>query len=205
MARLNVAVLISGRGSNLQALIDGCAVADFPAQIGLVISNVAGAAGLDRAQEAGIATDVIDHRDYIDREGFEAALDRALTAAGIELISLAGFMRLLTPEFIAAFRYRILNIHPALLPNFPGAHAHRDALAAGVNKSGCSAHLVDEGVDTGPIILQQPVEVLPDDTEQSLAARILPHEHRLLPEAVRLLAAGRLKVDGGIVRILPEK
>ncbi|MDP7545338.1 MAG: formyltransferase family protein, partial [Anaerolineales bacterium] len=117
----------------------------------------------------------------------------------------AGFMRLLTPEFISTFRHHILNIHPALLPNFPGAHAHRDALAAGVNESGCSAHLVDEGVDTGPIILQQSVEVLPDDTEEILAARILPHEHRLLPEAVGLLAAGRLKVDGDIVRILPKK
>ena len=140
-----------------------------------------------------------------NRSDMTAAALAVLRDCGAEAVVLAGFMRLLTPEFIAAFRYRILNIHPALLPNFPGAHAHRDALAAGVSESGCSAHLVDEGIDTGPVILQQPVEVLPDDTEESLAARILPHEHRLLPEAVRLLAAGRLEVDGGIVRILPEK
>jgi phosphoribosylglycinamide formyltransferase-1 len=122
-----------------------------------------------------------------------------------EAVVLAGFMRLLTPEFIAAFRHRILNIHPALLPLFPGAHAHRDALAAGVTESGCSAHFVDDGVDTGPVILQQAVPVLPDDNAETLAARILPYEHRLLPEAVRLLAAGRLAIEGGIVRILPEK
>jgi phosphoribosylglycinamide formyltransferase-1 len=141
----------------------------------------------------------------MSRDEFDQRALAVLHDCGAEAVVLAGFMRLLTPEFISVFRHHILNIHPALLPNFPGAHAHRDVLAAGVNESGCSAHLVDEGVDTGPIILQQPVEVLPGDTEEILAARILPHEHRLLPEAVQLLAAGQLEVDGGIVRILLEK
>ena len=169
-----------------------------------LIVNKHKAQAIARAEAAGIPWKFIDS-EVMSRAEFDQRALAVLHDCGAEAVVLAGFMRLLTPEFIGTFRHHILNIHPALLPNFPGAHAHRDALAAGVNESGCSAHLVDEGVDTGPIILQQSVEVLPGDTEEILAARILPHEHRLLPEAVRLLAAGRLKVDGGIVRILPEK
>lgn len=202
---MRFAVMASGRGSNFQALIDARARGELPgAELVLLIVNKRDAPAIARAEAAGIAWRFIDSsamaRDEFDRRAL--ALLREHT---VEAVVLAGFMRLLTPEFIRTFRHRILNIHPALLPNFPGAHAHRDALAAGVAESGCSAHFVDEGVDTGPVILQQAVEVLPDDTEESLAARILPHEHRLLPEAVRLLAAGRLEVDDDTVRILPEK
>lgn len=201
MARLNVAVLISGRGSNLQALIDGCAVADFPAQIGLVISNVAGAAGLDRAQEASIATDVIDHRDYVDREGFEAALDRALTAAGIELICLAGFMRLLTPGFVDRWKDRLINIHPSLLPAYKGLDTHARVLADGVRFTGCTVHFVRVKMDHGPIIIQAAVPVHRDDDEDTLAARVLAAEHLCYPRALRLIAEGKLEITNEIVTI----
>ena len=201
MARLNVAVLISGRGSNLQALIDGCAVADFPAQIGLVISNVAGAAGLNRAQEAGIATDVSDHRDYADREGFEAALDRALTAAGIELICLAGFMRLLTPGFVDRWKDRLINIHPSLLPAYKGLDTHARVLADGVRFTGCTVHFVRARMDHGPIIIQAEVPVHRDDDEDTLAARVLAAEHLCYPRALRLIAEGKLEITDEIVTI----
>ena len=202
---MRFAVMASGRGSNFQALIDARTRDELPnVELVQLIVNKHKAQAIARAEAAGIPWKFIDS-EVMSRAEFDQRALAVLHDCGAEAVVLAGFMRLLTPEFIGAFRHRILNIHPALLPNFPGAHAHRDALAAGVNESGCSAHLVDEGVDTGPIILQQSVEVLPGDTEEILAARILPHEHRLLPEAVGLLAAGRLKVDGGIVRILPEK
>ena len=202
---MRFAVMASGRGSNFQALIDARTQDELPnVELVQLIVNKHKAQAIARAEAAGIPWKFIDS-EVMSRAEFAQRARAVLHDCGAKAVVLAGFMRLLTPEFIGTFRHHILNIHPALLPNFPGAHAHRDALAAGVNESGCSAHLVDEGVDTGPIILQQSVEVLPDDTEEILAARILPHEHRLLPEAVRLLAAGRLKVDGGIVRILPEK
>ena len=202
---MRFAVMASGRGSNFQALIDARTRDELPnVELVQLIVNKHKARAIARAEAAGIPWKFIDS-EVMSRAEFDQRALAVLHDCGAEAVVLAGFMRLLTPEFIGTFRHHILNIHPALLPNFPGAHAHRDALAAGVNESGCSAHLVDEGVDTGPIILQQSVEVLPGDTEEILAARILPHEHRLLPEAVRLLAAGRLKVDGGIVRILPEK
>ena len=202
---MRFAVMASGRGSNFQALIDARTRDELPnVELVQLIVNKHKAQAIARAEAAGIPWKFIDS-EVMSRAEFDQRALTVLHDCGAEAVVLAGFMRLLTPEFIGTFRHHILNIHPALLPNFPGAHAHRDALAAGVNESGCSAHLVDEGVDTGPIILQQSVEVLPGDTEEILAARILPHEHRLLPEAVRLLAAGRLKVDGGIVRILPEK
>ncbi|MAH17304.1 MAG: phosphoribosylglycinamide formyltransferase [Euryarchaeota archaeon] len=202
---MRFAVMASGRGSNFQALIDARARGELPgAELVLLIVNKRDAPAVARAEAAGIAWEFIDSgamaRAEFDRRALVLLRDR-----GAEAVVLAGFMRLLTPEFIRAFRYRILNIHPALLPLFPGAHAHRDALAAGVAESGCSAHFVDDGVDTGPVILQQAVPVLPGDDAETLAARILPHEHRLLPKAVRLLAAGRLEVDGDTVRILPEK
>ena len=202
---MRFAVMASGRGSNFQALIDARARGELPgAELVLLIVNKRDAPAVARAEAAGIAWEFIDSgamaRAEFDRRALVLLRDR-----GAEAVVLAGFMRLLTPEFIRAFRYRILNIHPALLPLFPGAHAHRDALAAGVAESGCSAHFVDDGVDTGPVILQQAVPVLPGDDAETLAARILPHEHRLLPKAVRLLAAGRLEVDGDTVRILPKK
>ena len=202
---MRFAVMASGRGSNFQALIDARARDELPdVELVQLIVNKREAQAITRAEAAGIPWKFIDSK-VMSRDEFVQRALAVLHDCGAEAVVLAGFMRLLTPEFIGTFRHHILNIHPALLPNFPGAHAHRDALAAGVNESGCSAHLVDEGVDTGPIILQQSVEVLPGDTEEILAARILPHEHRLLPEAVGLLAAGRLKVDGDIVRILPKK
>ena len=202
---MRFAVMASGRGSNFQALIDARTQDELPnVELVQLIVNKHKAQAIARAEAAGIPWKFIDS-EVMSRAEFDQRALAVLHDCGAEAVVLAGFMRLLTPEFIGTFRHHILNIHPALLPNFPGAHAHRDVLAAGVNESGCSAHLVDEGVDTGPIILQQSVDVLPGDTEEILAARILPHEHRLLPEAVRLLAAGRLKVDGGIVRILPEK
>ena len=202
---MRFAVMASGRGSNFQALIDARTRDELPnVELLQLIVNKPKAQAIARAEAAGIPWKFIDS-EVMSRAEFDQRALAVLHDCGAEAVVLAGFMRLLTPEFIGTFRHHILNIHPALLPNFPGAHAHRDVLAAGVNESGCSAHLVDEGVDTGPIILQQPVDVLPDDTEESLAARVLPHEHRLLPEAVRLLAAGRLEVDDGIVRILPEK
>lgn len=202
---MRFAVMASGRGSNFQALIDARARGELPgAELVQLIVNKRDAQAVARAEAVGIPWALIDS-DAMARTKFDRRALALLRDCRAEAVVLAGFMRLLTPEFIAAFRHRILNIHPALLPLFPGAHAHRDALAAGVTESGCSAHFVDDGVDTGPVILQQAVPVLPDDNAETLAARILPYEHRLLPEAVRLLAAGRLAIEGGIVRILPEK
>jgi phosphoribosylglycinamide formyltransferase-1 len=187
MARLTLGILISGRGSNLQALIDACAAPEFPAEIALVISNKADATGLDRAKQAGIASAVVSHRDA----DFEARLDTALRAAGVELVCLAGFMRVLSGAFVARWHDRIINIHPSLLPAFPGLDAHRRALDAKVTETGCTVHYVRDEVDAGPIILQQRVPILPGDTEASLAARVLQAEHRIYPEAVRMLAARR--------------
>lgn len=196
MARLKVAVLISGRGSNLQALIDACAGRDFPAAISLVIANRADAAGLSRAATAGIATQVIPHRDYASREAFDAALTMALDAAGVELICLAGFMRLLTPGFVARWRDRLINIHPSLLPAFPGLDTHQRALDAGVRFTGCTVHFVRAEMDNGPIIVQAAVPVEPDDDAETLAARVLEAEHKAYPLALRLIGEGRVKVVG---------
>jgi phosphoribosylglycinamide formyltransferase-1 len=197
MARLKLGVLISGRGSNLQALIEACAAADSPAEIALVLSNKADAAGLARATAACIAAQVISHRD----PGFEAALDGALREAAVELVCLAGFMRVLSADFVARWPDRIVNIHPALLPAFPGLDTHRRALEAGVTTAGCTVHFVRAAVDAGPIILQAEVPVLPGDDEQSLAARVLAEEHRIYPQAVRLIAEGRVRVRGETVEI----
>ena len=194
MARLKTAVLISGRGSNLQSLLRACAAKDFPAAIELVISNRADAVGLDHAKGAGIASAVIPHRDYRSREAFDAALTAALEAAQIELVCLAGFMRLLTAGFVAHWRDRLINIHPSLLPAFPGLDTHARALAEGVRFAGCTVHFVRSEMDRGPIIVQAAVPVLQDDTAASLAARVLEAEHRAYPLALRLVAAGRAKV-----------
>lgn len=194
MTRKRVAVLISGRGSNMSALIEAAKAKDYPAEIVLVVSNRPDAAGLARAREAAIATAVIDHRLFRDdRAAFERALDDELREYRIDIVCLAGFMRLLTPWFITRWSGRILNIHPALLPEFKGLDTHRRALAAGVKRHGATVHFVVEETDAGPVISQQSVPVLQGDTEDTLAARVLEIEHRIYPEALRLVAEGRAK------------
>jgi phosphoribosylglycinamide formyltransferase-1 len=196
VARLKVAVLISGRGTNLQALIDACATPGFPAEIACVISNRADAAGLQRASDAAIRTQVIPHRDYGSREAFDVALTAALETVGVDLVCLAGFMRLLTPGFVARWRDRLINIHPSLLPAFPGLDTHARALAQGVRFSGCTVHFVRAEMDNGPIIVQAVVPVLPSDDASKLAARVLDAEHKAYPLALRLIAEGRVTVVG---------
>lgn len=196
MAALKVGVLISGRGSNMRALIDGCAGGRIPAEIVMVISNNPDAGGLEHARCAGIATKIIDHRQFTDRSTFDTAMTEALRGAGVELLCLAGFMRLLTPGFVATWKNRMINIHPSLLPAFPGLDTHARALAAGVRFAGCTVHFVRDETDTGPIIVQAAVPVLPDDTPDSLAARVLEAEHRAYPLALRLVAEGRVRVEG---------
>ena len=197
MTKKRVAVLISGRGSNMVALIEAARGKDYPAEIALVLSNRPDAAGLTRARDAGIATAVVDHcRFGDDREAFERALDDELRKYRIKLICLAGFMRLLTPWFIRRWHGRILNIHPALLPQFKGLHTHRRALDAGVKQHGSTVHFVVEETDAGPIVLQQSVRVLEGDTEETLAARVLAIEHRIYSDALRLVAEGRAKFAG---------
>lgn len=195
MARLKVAVLISGRGSNMGALIEACAVPGFPAEIVLVVSNRADAAGLETAKAAGIPTALIGHRDYPDRTSFEAALNAALDAAGVELVCLAGFMRLLTADFVRRWHDRLVNIHPSLLPAFKGLHTHEQVLSAGVRITGCTVHFVRAEMDDGPIIVQAAVPVLPDDDAERLAARVLRVEHQCYPLALRLIAEGRVRVE----------
>ena len=196
MARLKLAILISGRGSNMRALIGGCREGPIDAEVALVLSNKAEAAGLGHATGAGIATKVIPHGDFPDRVSFDGAIDRALTTAGADFVCLAGFMRLLTPGFIAKWRDRMINIHPSLLPAFPGLDTHRRVLAAGAKITGCTVHFVRFETDTGPIIAQAAVPVLPGDDETSLADRVLAAEHRLYPMALRLVAEGRVRIEG---------
>lgn len=203
MSILRVGVLASGRGSNLQSLIDQSQSGRIDARIVLVASNNADAGALERAQKAGIATCVINHREFASREAFDTAMVAALRDAKVELVLLAGFMRLLSPVFIEAFPQRIMNIHPALLPAFPGLHVQRQALEYGARFSGCTVHFVDGGLDTGPIIIQAVVPILENDTEEALSARILAQEHRIYPRAVQLFAEGRLRVEGRRVRVLP--
>ena len=197
-ARLKLGVLISGRGSNLQALIDAAREPAYPAQIAIVLSNRPEAQGLARAAAAGIAHRVVPHPD---RQSFAAAADAALRQSGAELVALAGFMRILDPSFVTRWRDRLVNIHPSLLPAFPGLHAQRQALAAGVRFSGCTVHFVRNEMDTGPIIAQAAVPVHQDDDEERLSARIIAAEHRLYPLAVRLFAEGRLRIVGERVAI----
>jgi len=191
-----IAVLLSGSGSNLQAIIDAAERGEIPGRIGLVVSNKADAYGLTRARNHGIPTAVVDHKAYGSREEFDAKLVEEIRASGAELVCLAGFMRVVTPVFLRAFPHRILNIHPALLPSFPGTHGPRQALQYGVRFSGCTVHFLDEGVDTGPIIVQAIVPVHEDDTEETLSARILKEEHRIYPMAIRLFLEGRLTLSG---------
>jgi phosphoribosylglycinamide formyltransferase 1 len=197
-APLKVAVLISGRGSNLQALIEafGPQVADSPVRIALVLSNKADAPGLERAAKAGLKTEIVDHKAFAAREDFDVAMDREIRAAGVEFVVLAGFMRLLTPQFVTAWKDKLINIHPALLPAFPGLDTHKRALQAGVRFHGATVHFVRHETDTGPIIAQSVVAVRPDDTEEALATRVLETEHSLYPLALRLIAEGRVRVEG---------
>lgn len=201
MARLKLGVLISGRGSNLQALIEACADADFPAEIVLVLSNKPDAKGLEHAAGAGLATACIEHTGYPDRESFDRAVHEELVAAGVELVCLAGFMRLLSGWFVETWHDRIVNIHPSLLPSFKGIDAHEQAIAAGVKLSGCTVHIVRAEMDAGPILVQAAVPVLPDDDPDSLAARVLTVEHRCYPLAVRLLAEGRVRITGDTANV----
>lgn len=201
MARLKVGVLISGRGSNLQALIDACADPAFPAEIVLVLSNKADAYGLERARQAGIPAAVVSHRDFADKPGFEAAMDDALNAAGVELVCLAGFMRLLTAGFVERWHDRLINIHPSLLPSFKGLDTHARAIAAGVRFTGCTVHFVRPAMDEGPIILQAVVPILEGDDDHTLADRVLIAEHHCYPGALKLIAEGRARVVGDRVAI----
>jgi phosphoribosylglycinamide formyltransferase 1 len=195
-SRLRVGVLASGRGSNLQALLDASARPDYPAEVVVVISDRERAAALDRARTAGVEALFVNPKDFGDRESFDLTLVRELTARRVGLVCHAGFMRILSAPYVRAFAGRAMNIHPSLLPAFHGLHAQRQALEHGAKVAGATVHFVDEGVDTGPIVLQASVPVHPDDTEESLSARILVEEHRLYPEAVRLFAEGRLEVVG---------
>jgi phosphoribosylglycinamide formyltransferase-1 len=196
MTKKRVAVLISGRGSNMVALIEAAKAKDYPAEIVLVVSNLPDASGLDRAREDSIATAVVDHRKFgKDREAFERALDDELKAHRIELVCLAGFMRLLTPWFVTHWSGRLLNIHPALLPQFKGLHTHRRAIEAGAERHGATVHFVVPEIDAGPIIVQDSVPVLKSDTEETLATRVLAVEHRIYPQALRLVAEGRVTLS----------
>ncbi len=201
MAKMKVAVLISGRGSNLQALLDACALEDFPAEIVAVISNKAGAQGLERARKAGVAASFIDHTLFEDREDFEKTLDAKLKEAGVQLVALAGFMRILTPWFVERWKDRLINIHPSLLPAFRGVHTHDRALEQGVRIHGATVHYVRPDMDDGPIVGQAAIPVLPGDDAETLSARVLEAEHRLYPACLKLIAEGKARVTAERVKI----
>lgn len=201
--KLKLGALASGGGTNLRAIIDACSAGTLDAEIAVVITNNPEAGALERARKAGIATLCIDHRRFDSREAFDQAVVCALKDAGVELVVLAGFMRLISDTFLDAYPHRIMNIHPALLPAFPGLHVQRKALEYGAKFSGCTVHFVDRGVDTGPIIIQAVVPVLQKDTEETLSARILAQEHQIYPRAIQLYAEGRIRVEGRLVRITP--
>ncbi|WP_066637170.1 phosphoribosylglycinamide formyltransferase [Desulfolucanica intricata] len=202
MTKLRLGVLASGRGSNLQSIIDACSVGNLPAEVAVVISDYGEAYALKRAQLSHIPAVFVDPNTFGSREDYDTAVVEVLQTYDVELVCLAGYMRLVSRKMLAAYPNKILNIHPALLPSFPGLHAQRQALEYGVKFSGCTVHFVDEGTDTGPIILQAAVPVLEGDTEDSLAARILEQEHRLYPEAIRLYALGKLVLNGRKVSVI---
>ncbi len=201
MAGYKIAILISGRGSNMAALIQACQADGFPAEVALVLSNRPDAPGLAIAKAAGIPTEVIEHGGFENREAFDAAMTDVLAAAGVRLICMAGFMRLLSEEFCQRWRDSLINIHPSLLPAFKGLHVHERMLDAGVRIAGCTVHYVRPAMDEGPILVQAAVPIAADDTPDSLAARILQQEHRIYPLAVRLIAEGRARPAGGMVAI----
>jgi phosphoribosylglycinamide formyltransferase-1 len=201
MPRKRVAILISGRGSNMAALIEAARVREYPAEVVLVLSNEPKAGGLTFARSCGIHTEAIDHRSFADRETFAAALEQSLRAAKIDIVCLAGFMRLLATSLVERWRGRMINIHPSLLPSFKGLDTHVRALEAGVKIHGCSVHFVAPELDSGPIIMQAAVPVLDNDDEKALAARVLAMEHRIYPAALKLLAEGRLQLNGERVTV----
>jgi phosphoribosylglycinamide formyltransferase 1 len=198
---MRVGVLASGSGSNFQALVDALNVEGSPARVTVLVCNVAGARVLERARAANVPTDLLEHKQFSDRPAYDAALVEHLKKHGVELVCLAGFMRLIGPLLLEAFPDRVINLHPALLPSFPGLHAARQALSYGVKLTGCTVHFVDEGTDTGPIIAQAVVPVLDSDDEPALTARIHAEEHRLYPEVVRWIAQGRVAVSGRKVTV----
>jgi phosphoribosylglycinamide formyltransferase 1 len=207
---LRLAVLVSGGGTNLQAILDAIERRALDAEVTLVLSNKPGAFALERARLAGVPTQVVSHREFATREAFDGAVVEAIRARGADWVVLAGFMRLVTPVLLDAFPHRVVNVHPALLPAFPGAHAQADALAYGVRFTGCTVHLVDAGTDTGPIIAQAVVPVRDDDSVETLTARLLTEEHALLPAVLQWVAEGRVKVEAGArderarVRVVPR-
>jgi phosphoribosylglycinamide formyltransferase-1 len=201
---LTLGVLVSGTGSNLQAILDAVAAKTLDARVAVVVSNVAGAGGLERARAAGVETVVVDHKAYADRRAFDAALVEVLRARGVEVVVLAGFMRLVTDVLLGAFPMRVVNVHPSLLPAFPGVHSQKQAFDYGVRVAGCTVHLVDGGTDTGPILAQAAVPVEDGDDEESLRLRILAREHELLPQVLQWMAEGRVTVEavaGGRARV----
>ena len=199
MNRAGIVILISGRGSNMQAILKAARAGDFPAEIRAVISNAPEAAGLERARAADVATEVVNHRDYRNRTEFDRALMEKIDARTPDLVALAGFMRILGPEFIDHYAGRLINIHPSLLPKFPGLDTHERALASGAKVHGASVHFVTRDVDSGPIIIQTAVPVLAHDTPETLAARVLEEEHRIYPQAIRWFAEKRLSIRDGRV------
>ena len=207
MEKKRIAILISGRGSNMQALLDACAHAEFPARCALVLSNRPNAAGLALASERGVDTHVIDHKEFEKtdqgRAEFDAAIDARLTECGVQLVCLAGFMRLLTDQFVMKWRGRMLNIHPSLLPAFKGLNVHERMLTAGVKIAGCTVHFVTPDMDSGPIVGQAALPVANGETPETLAARILSLEHQLYPRCLELLASGRARLGAGDVVQLP--
>ena len=204
MAKVKLGVLVSGGGTNLQAILDATRAGALDAEVKIVLSNQPNVRALERAEAAGVATRVISHRDFADRAAFDAEVVAALQKAEVTHVVLAGFMRVLGTAFLDAFPWRVINIHPALLPAFPGVHAQRQALAYGVKVAGCTVHFVDAGTDTGPIIAQAAVHVLDTDTEESLSARILEKEHRLLVAVLAALAAGEVTVVPGEEKARPR-
>ncbi|WNK01598.1 phosphoribosylglycinamide formyltransferase [Thalassospiraceae bacterium LMO-JJ14] len=205
MARMKIAVLVSGRGSNMQAILDASADNQFPAEVAVVISNIEGAPALARAEAAGVRTATVRHKDFPDRESFDRRVSEEIKSAGCELVVLAGFMRLLSEEFCETWRDRLINIHPSLLPSFKGLDVHARMINAGVRFGGCTVHYVRHEMDTGPIIVQAAVPVHPGDDADTLAARILEQEHIIYPLAVRWIAEGRVRITGEVVRVSGAK
>jgi phosphoribosylglycinamide formyltransferase 1 len=201
LPKKRIAILISGRGSNMMSLVEAARAKDYPAEIAIVISNRPDAAGIQWAQAQGLAAVALDHKAYKTRDAFEADLQKTLEKADVELVALAGFMRLMTPGFVTRWQNRMINIHPSLLPSFKGLHTHEQALTAGVKVAGCTVHFVRPEMDVGPIIAQAAVPVLPGDTADTLSARVLAAEHKLYPTALRLVASGLAVVNGEKVTI----
>ena len=199
---IKLGVLCSGRGTDLQSIIDAIADGQLKAEIAIVITDKPNVKALERAEKAGIKNVCVDRKIFCEQAEFESKMLDELEMAQVDLVILAGFMRILSPSFVHEYKDRILNIHPSLLPSFPGAHAHRDVLAYGVKVSGCTVHFVDEGTDSGPIILQAAVPVLENDNEETLAARVLEQEHIIYPKAIQLYVEGKLKIEGRKVLIL---